>query len=183
MGKITPNWYLKGLSRFANDRNDDNEKIIFNNEYLILAETNNFKRQGKTYIDLYWEYRNLAEEYAKELREYKYISVHQFDKSTLQTMISDDIRFSKYEISALLNEAFQLFLEDLQGMENNNQTQEILTAKFIDACGELKQREFLTKDIYLDFLKRGDMFSDCGDNVRVGINKEFLENICKKLFD
>ena len=78
---------------------------------------------------------------------------------------------------------FQLFLEDLQGMENNNQTQEILTAKFIDACGELKQREFLTKDIYLDFLKRGDIFSDCGDNVRVGINKEFLENICKKLFD
>ena len=155
--------------------------LTFNNEYLCLAEINNFKRRGKTYTDLYWEYRNMAEEYAKEWREYKYISVHQHDKSTLQTMISDNIYFSKSEISALLNETFQLFLEDLQGRENNNQTWEILTAKFIDACGELKQREFLTKDIYLDFLKRGDIFSSCGDNVRVGINKEFLEKAYNKL--
>lgn len=156
---------------------------VFSNEYLILANQDSFKRRGKTYIDLYWEYRNLAEEYAKELREYKYISVHQHDKSALQSIISYDIRFSKSEISALLNEAFQLFLEDLQGRENNNQTWDILTAKFIDACIELKQTGFLTKEIYLEFLEPADMFSSCGDNVRKGINKEFLEHICKKLFD
>ena len=158
--------------------------LTFNNEYLRLVETDAFKRRGATYIDMYWENRNSAEKHAEELRNYKYISNHHHDKSQLEiSLIPTEIFLSKSAIKLLLNETFQLFLEDLQGRENNNQTWEILTTKFIDACIELKQAGFLTKEIYLEFLESADMFSSCGDSVRKAINKEFLENICKKLFD
>ena len=151
---------------------------IFINEYLRLSNFNLFKKQYKTYIDYIKEHRKRIYEYSLEL--------HGFVLKNKRIELLENIKESNYmidyEIKLLLNDVFQEILKDIQEMENTNDTYVIMENQFIDACNELIKHGFLNNKIYNDFMKWGDINSGDGDKVRIGLNKEFLENVYKKIF-
>lgn len=156
----------------------DLSKEIFINKYLRLSNFNHFKKQWKTYVDSIVEYRKKIYEYNLEL--------HGFLLKDKRIELLENIKelndIIDLEIKLLLNDVFQEILKDIQEMENTNDTYVIMENQFIDACNELIKHGFLNNKIYSDFMKWGDINSGDGDKVRIGLNKEFLENVYKKIF-
>lgn len=151
---------------------------IFINKYLRLANFNRFKKQYKTYRDSIIEYRKRIYEVNLELHGFllknKRIELLENIKE-LNDMIDSEIKL-------LLNDVFQEILKDIHVKEDTNDTYVIMENQFIDACNELIKYGFLNNVIYNDFMKWGDINSGDGDKVRIGLNKEFLENVYKKIF-
>lgn len=151
---------------------------IFVNKYLRLSNFNCFKKQYKTYIDFINEYRNRIYEYNLELQGF----LLKNKRIELLENIKESNDMIDAEIKLLLNDVFQEILKDIQGKEDTNDTYVIMENQFIDACNELIKYGFLNNKLYNDFMKWGDINSGDGDKVRIGINKEFLENVYKKIF-
>ncbi len=153
-------------------------KGIFINKYLRLSDIKRFKKQYKTYIETINEYRDRIYEYNLEL--------HGFLLKNKRIELLESIKESNdmidSQIKLLLNDVFQEILKDIQEKEQTNDTYVIMENQFIDACNELIKYGLLNNKIYNDFMKWGDINSGDGDNVRIGLNKEFLENVYKKIF-
>lgn len=153
-------------------------KGIFINKYLRLSDIKRFKKQYKTYIDTINEYRDRIYEYNLEL--------HGFLLKNKRIELLENIKESNdridSQIKLLLNDVFQEILKDIQENEQTNDTYVIMENQFIDACNELIKYGLLNNEIYNDYMKWGDINSGDGDKVRIRLNKEFLENVYKKIF-
>lgn len=153
-------------------------KQTFINKYLQKVNYDLFKRQYITYVDIISKYKEEIKKYRDELHS---LFTKRHRKDELLNLIKEHFDLIDDMIKLLLDETFQEILKDLYQMEDMSKSYIMMETQFIDACKELIKMEWLTSEIYTNYIKSGDLFSSCGNKVRIRLNKDFLEKVGKKI--